>query len=416
MPPAAATRSGRRPPTHYHRRPLRALTNQGTRPDRSACLAPARMFSRPVPFVAGELVERLVGSGHRQPGGPRRRVPRRIVHRELVDERVVRGSREALLEHQRRAARAVPAADTIRIEHRVAEVGGRDHQAVALPAAARVAQPLADAVRQIRAVSQPHDPGAVHHLVQKDHVLRGLEDLDVLVVRLRLHGRPRVESHEAADEQAAGAEVLHEAARRRRVVIHAGPRRRQLVDALLRRCGQRRHPAVGWIDDERRLPRLARTVGPEAIVGAGVARQRRIVVLVVARRDPALLPLCGFLLRQHQPITELLRPVQRGVRREVPHALQVGVAPGRAGTPAREFAGCLGRRRHGNQRDCRRDQNAGAKPAESLTCLHRSLRVAAIPARIPEAASAAAAAGSVAVAHVVCPDRGTLLTRLSAPS
>ena len=103
-------------------------------------------------------------------------------------------------------------------------------------------------------------------------------------------GGPELNPMRQADEQTARSEVLHETARCRRIGIHAAPRRRQLLEPLLRRGHQWRHPAVRRIDDERRVPRFAGIVGPEAVVGAGVAVPRRGVVLPVARRDAALIP------------------------------------------------------------------------------------------------------------------------------
>ena len=64
---------------------------------------------------------------------------------------------------------------------------------------------------------------------------------------------------------------------------------------------------------------------------------------------------------------------------------RIGIAPCRAGRPARRLADCLGCSRRGDQRNRRGDQNAGAEPSEIWTSSHRSPSPLSSPLRISHA-------------------------------
>src|SRR6185503_1681323 len=64
----------------------------------------------------------------------------------------------------------------------VAEIRRIDDQRIAFPTAARVSEILADALVEMRASVQRDDAGFVNHLVENDHAIRTLHDLDIAVV------------------------------------------------------------------------------------------------------------------------------------------------------------------------------------------------------------------------------------------
>ena len=127
------------------------------------------------------------------------------------------------------------------------EVGGLDDQRVALPPADRVAPPRPHAGRQPLAIlADADDARVVHHLGHDHHVIARLHDRVVVVVEVvGQHRRAgvRPERGEAALGQrpVLGVVVLAELLDALHALGLAGP-------ALV---GQRRHPAVGRIDDER---------------------------------------------------------------------------------------------------------------------------------------------------------------------
>ena len=174
------------------------------------------------------------------------------------------------------------------------------------------------------------DARVVDHLHQNHDGVLGLDDLVVVVVQHRQHGRP-----------GAGAET-HQAALRQRPVLHrigsaaAAPHGRK---SLARFGRQWRNPAVRRIDNQRAAlhaihPRQLRpAIDEERVVTARVARtgpamklalglavaglQLLVLRLLVARR---------FLIGDVQFPREHRRPLHRCQRRVGPNALQVGMA------------------------------------------------------------------------------------------
>ena len=134
-------------------------------------------------------------------------------------------------------------------------------------------------------------------------------------------------------------------------------RARTLVRAALPLLRQRRHAPVRRIDDQRRAPRLdhvGAAVHPEVVVGADAAARlgaagRRLPELDVAGHG-RLLAARRLFLGQELLITELLGPLQRRDRAEVPDPLQIRRAPRR---PGRLVLPDRRRRQQGHQRQRR---------------------------------------------------------------
>src|SRR5262249_28663024 len=133
--------------------------------------------------------------------GPGPRPHRRILDRRLVFKRVGRGASPALDQVQVFARAAIVALR--------AEVGDVDHEGVSLPAAARIAEPLADLGWQMRA--------AVHH----DGPLPALALAHVVVHR---YATRRLHDPAEAAAAIAGAELRQpdgQAAVRQRAILGA---------------------------------------------------------------------------------------------------------------------------------------------------------------------------------------------------
>ena len=67
------------------------------------------------------------------------------------------------------------------------EVGRLDNQGVPLPAASRVTHPLTDGWSDMRPAVKRDDASFTHHLVENRHVLRSLQDLEILPRRTISH-------------------------------------------------------------------------------------------------------------------------------------------------------------------------------------------------------------------------------------
>ena len=93
------------------------------------------------------------------------RVPgRRIIDRELVEERIRVDAREAFDQMQVRGGSS---------ETRLlGEIGRVDDKRLAFPMATRVPGPLVDPVVEMRTPVQRHDAGVVDHLAENDGVAR----------------------------------------------------------------------------------------------------------------------------------------------------------------------------------------------------------------------------------------------------
>ena len=188
-------------------------------------------------------------------------------------------------------------------------------------------------------------------------MLRGLENLDVLVVAAGHDGRPGVEPEQAAfgDAPVFGAVGADAADAEPDGPGRLGPGPLP-VHARLRR----RHPAVGGIDDERRpavVDHPRPPVEPEVVVGAHVAARRQRLGADLARPVGLDGPLHGRGLdlgrlfgRQLGLAGPVLGALQRGQGPEVPDALQVGGAVGQT----RRVGGRLGAGRNGQEHSQRR--------------------------------------------------------------
>ena len=200
-----------------------------------------------VALVACVLVDQLIDPCERHHRRPRPRERRRIRDGELVRDRVGADPREAL--HQARlGARPLKARLPL-------EVDRLDHERVALPAAARVADPAWE--RAMRAAIKRDDPCLVNHLGLKNDVVARLDDLHIVVVRARDHRRPGVEPEEAPVGEAEGLGRVEAAG-----APAAAP------------CAAQRDAAVGRIDDERRplvFGQLVASLVPEVVVGEHAA-------------------------------------------------------------------------------------------------------------------------------------------------
>ena len=311
--------------------------------------------------MARVLEERLVDPAQGQLARPGTRPPRRVLDRELVADRVGVDPREPLDDAEALGAAPVGGADA---DHVVAErrpllaagdAAGLDDEGVALPAAAHLAQPLRDAPVGARPAVEGDDAGVVDHLDLDHDVVGRLQDQVVVVVAGRQHRRPHRPEHAAVVEVHVGPRV-------RRAAL--GPRGEAGVLVRLRLGRQRRKPAVGRIDDERRLPRgRGAAIEPEVVVeprrpvladvhalGDLGPRRRPREKRRVAVEDLAL-EVRHLFRRQPLPPRQLRRALQRRDRLVRVGALQIGVAPGRA--RRRRLAGRRDHReRDDREQDC----------------------------------------------------------------
>ena len=223
---------------------------------------------------------------------------------------------------------ARPALDQVQVLARALEIGLRtevrhvDDERVALPVAARVAVPLADVGRQMRA--SVHDDVALPalalaHVVEDRDAARRLHDpAEAAGRRLPNSGSPPVRQR-SANEPSSGPSLRFMRAgvvarrrfrksRRGRRIVFAAAARRLLVLAglgrlqqgetkfplgggdLLRLRRQRRNPAIGRIDDQRRARAGALDGHEHVVVGAGdVALGPALRTLVAAEQRRSLL-------------------------------------------------------------------------------------------------------------------------------
>ena len=203
----------------------------------------------------------------------------------------------------------------------------------------------------MRAPVERDDAGVVDHLVEDHHGVGRLEQLHVVVVGARRHRRPAVEAQDAAlrERPVLGA-FRHHAGER------PGERARTLAP-----LGGPGDLAVGGIDDQRRAPvlrQVAAVVHPELVVGAldVAAEPERLVGAVpaigVERVGGGRGELgCRLFRRKALQVAQRVRPLQRRERPEVPHALQIRVAPGGPGHLLAAALCGLARRRGGTERD-----------------------------------------------------------------
>ena len=274
--------------------------------------------------MARELVDGLRAALQRQRRRPRRGPGGGVGERHLVVEGVGAGQGEPLDEMEALGGSAVVAV--------LREVAGLDDQGVAVPAAARVAVPLADGVGEMGAPVEGDDPRVVERLADERH---GVGRLDELVERVG--ARPEV----AAEARHAGRHAAVDVVE----VLGAGlelPSRihRRLPRPRLR--GEGGDAAVGRIDDEGRpvgdphVDHADRAAGGPRLVGLDVVQGGEERALRDCERAPAVPEDAlhagaeggDLLVGQVRPVPEHLGPLQRGGGVAEPDALQIGAAVG----------------------------------------------------------------------------------------
>src|SRR5206468_3295673 len=97
-----------------------------------------------------------------------------------------------------------------------------------------------------------HDARVVNDLGEQRDIAGALKDLQVLVVSTWIERRTGIEADEAADFEIRRSQVLEPATARRFFPRKSPPGFGKGVQTLLGLRRQRRHPSVGWIDNERR--------------------------------------------------------------------------------------------------------------------------------------------------------------------
>ena len=128
---------------------------------------------RVVGLVTGVLVDARVGRGPDVLATPRLCPHRRVVDRELIEERLGVNPRKALDDMQVPRRRAE--------SRRVGEVRRVDHERVALPVTDRITKPAPDLGWDMLLI-HPDDAGVVDHLHEDQHVVFGLHDLLQVVI------------------------------------------------------------------------------------------------------------------------------------------------------------------------------------------------------------------------------------------
>ena len=200
--------------------------------------------------MAGVLVDQPVACPHRQRRRPRTCVHRRIVDREPVIDCVVGDSTEAFDDAERGRIGGKP-------ERRVlVKIRGLDHERIAFPVAARVAQPLPDTRADVRTPVEVNEPHLVNLLMQNRHESRRLRDLVVVVVP----GRQR--RHAVVQDAAFLQRPVKPGVGR----TPGSPRGRARIEHLLTVRRQRRQPSVLRVDDERCAADRRTAVPPELVI------------------------------------------------------------------------------------------------------------------------------------------------------
>ena len=173
-----------------------------------------------------------------------------------------------------------------------------DNQCVAFPMTSAVTEPLPDLVINMGPPIERDNPRFVDHLHLDDDMVRGLQNLEVVVVGIRNHGH----RHRPGDAPLPTVPVEP------RVTL-AAPRARVLAvdQTLLRRRKKLRNPAIGRVDHKGGTLEVSSPLAPSGPRGEG---------------------LIYHLLRQGALFDLGLGPsFERCARGVVPHALQVRVSP-----------------------------------------------------------------------------------------
>ena len=169
-----------RPPLASLRGPGR-VRSSAPRPLLGRAIAAQHVRQGVVGLVAGELVDRPLGAGHRQLALPRPCERRRVVDLELVQQRVPVEQAESLDQMELVVPPEVAAGFAV-VAASVLEVRRVHDQRAALPPADRMAQPLAHARWRVRPSVEVHDAGIVNHLGVDDNDIPGHHNLIVAVV------------------------------------------------------------------------------------------------------------------------------------------------------------------------------------------------------------------------------------------
>ena len=285
-----------------------------------------------IPLVARVLEQPAVELRHRNRGGPRLRVVHWIVDRDLVVDAVGVHAREALDHPRLLACRSEDQRGAVVGGGDVLHVRRLDHQRIAFPTAAGVAQPLTDAGTYVRTPVQRDDPRIVDHLdIDRDETGR-LQDLVVVVVEPGHHGA----WYCAGDAPLVQVPALGPVCRTALLGLVSSRFPRQ---SLL--CQGREFPRR--VHDERRAIGQVSPLQPEIVVGAGIARFRTLI-----DAGGCLPVLLGQLLvRENRFVLEVVGSFQTGCGGVRPLPLQVRIAP-RGARRSLRFGGL--RVRHGWQR------------------------------------------------------------------
>src|SRR2546426_6296464 len=97
---------------------------------------------------------------------------------------------------------------------------------------------------------QPDDASVVDHLMQQRHMIGPLENLDVLVVGLRVYRRSPIEADQAPDEEMSRPQIFDKPARSWRVRPPAPSRPPHIPAPFLRPRRIRRNSPLPWVDAE----------------------------------------------------------------------------------------------------------------------------------------------------------------------
>jgi hypothetical protein len=330
---------------------FRSLSSPGVR----GCLGlvsaspPENARERVVALVARVLEYRTLDLDHWRGHRPRPRERHWRVDRELVIEVVGVEAFEAF-GHFHVAAKAPCRAA---LEHLVIEVRRLDDEGIAVPAAPRVAEPLADAVAQVRPSVERDDARVVNHLDEDGYVLFRLHNLVVVVVEAGKH---------RAGHPARNAPIVRAAIQPRVCRVRPAPGD-LAIPPTLRRWRERRNPAVRRIDHERGAVAHRAPFVPELVVGNHAPGGPRLVLI-----EPfGNLPRQGltFVLAQHGLVGLVLGSFHGRRRRIAPCSLDVRIAPGGArksrSLPGRSRRARLSLAGHVGREE-RRHSDAGREP------------------------------------------------------
>ena len=257
------------------------------------------------------FVDAFVGLQHRHRGAPGPRPGRRVVDRELVEQRLRAGAREALDEMHVFVGAARLTEERQRGDALGFEVRRLDDECVLLPSAARDARVAADRRPGRRRIVQGHDPRVVDHLGVNHDVIARLEQLeDVALV--------------AGNNRRAGAPAKDAAVRQPGILRTIRPLelRRTLGLPRLRPWGGLGELSIPRVGDERgalRPIRLRQDVVEHLATVAG-----RLPALALPPPGRHLLSIPGFLRRGERFLAgEFVGTLERHLGGIVPDPLQV---------------------------------------------------------------------------------------------